>query len=55
MLKALKNALEKPISTKKLINMAKFVLKNNFFELNNSVKQQVSIEFRLYFQTFPNP
>lgn len=42
MLKALKNALEKPISTKKLINMAKFVLKNNFLEFNGSIIQQVS-------------
>ena len=45
-LKALKNALEKReqkhIPTKKLINMAKLVLKNNFFEFNGFVKQQVS-------------
>ena len=45
-LQALKNALEKGeqkhIPTKKLINLAEFVLKNNFFEFNGSVKQQVS-------------
>ena len=45
-LKALKNALEKRkqkhIPTEKLINIAEFVLKNNFFELNSYVKQQVS-------------
>ena len=45
-LQAFKNALEKRkqkhIPTEKLINMAEFVLKNNFFEFNGSVKQQVS-------------
>ena len=45
-LKALKNVLEKReqkhFPTEKLINMAEFVLKNNFFEFNGSVKQQVS-------------
>ena len=45
-LKALKNALDKRkqkhITTEKLINMVEFVLKNNFFEFNVSVKQQVS-------------
>ena len=46
-LKALKNALKKKrkenhIPTEKLINMAKFVLENNFFGFNGSVKQQVS-------------
>ena len=45
-LKALKNALDKRkqkhIPTEKLINMAEFVVKNNFFEFNGSVKQQVS-------------
>ena len=44
-LKALKNALEKReqnnIPTKKLISVAKFVLKNNFFQFNGFVKQQV--------------
>ena len=44
-LKALKNALDKGkqkyIPTGKLINMGVFVLKNNFFEFNGSVKQQV--------------
>ena len=44
-LQALKNALEKReqkhIPTENLINMAEFVLKNNFFEFNGSVKQQV--------------
>ena len=42
-LQALKNALEKReqkhIPTEKLINMAEFVLKNNFFEFNGSAKQ----------------
>ena len=33
---------EKHIPTEKLISMAEFVLKNNFFEFNGSVKQQVS-------------
>ena len=45
-LQALKNILEKidqkHIPTEKLISMAEFVLKNNFFEFNGSVKQQVS-------------
>ena len=45
-LKALKNALDKRkqkhILTEKLINVAEFVLKNNFFEFNGLVKQQVS-------------
>ena len=45
-LKALKSALEKReqkhIPTEKLINMAEFMLKNNLFEFNRSVKQQVS-------------
>ena len=45
-LQALKNTLEKRgqkhIHTEKLINMAEFVLKINFFEFNGSVKQQVS-------------
>ena len=45
-LKALKNAMEKReqkhILTEKLINTADFVFKNNFFEFNVSVKQQVS-------------
>ena len=45
-MKALKSALEKReqkhIPTEKLINMAEFVLKNNFFEFNRSVKQHVS-------------
>ena len=45
-LKALKNILEKReqkhILTEKLINMTKFVLKNNFFEFNGCLKQQFS-------------
>ena len=45
-LKSLKNALDKRkqkhIPTEKLINMTEFVVKNNFFEFNGSVKQQVS-------------
>ena len=45
-LKALKNALDnreyKSISTEDLIKMARFVLKNNYFEFNGIVKQQIS-------------
>lgn len=45
-LKVLENALEKrkrkPIPTEKSINMAESMLKNNFFELNVSAKQQAS-------------
>ena len=45
-LKALKNDVEKReqehIPTKKLINMAESVVKNNFFEFNGSAKQQIS-------------
>ena len=41
MLKPLKNALKKRgqqhIPTEKLINMAEFVIENNFYELNTSV------------------
>ena len=33
---------QKHIPTEKLINMSEFLLKNNFFEFNGSVKQQVS-------------
>ena len=44
--RAVKNALEnreqKHIPTGKLISMAELVLKNKFFELNGSAKQQVS-------------
>ena len=47
-LKAPKNALEKReqkhIPTENLINMVEFVLKNNFFGFNGSVKQQVSVK-----------
>ena len=45
-LQSFKNALEKRkqknIPTEKLTDMAEFVFKNNFFEFNGSVKQQVS-------------
>ena len=45
-LKALEETLEnrnhKQISTEKLVKMAQFVLKNNFFEFNNDVFQQIS-------------
>ena len=45
-LKALKNALDnrenKSISTEDLIKMARFILQNNYFELNGIVKQQIS-------------
>ena len=45
-LKALKEALEKrdsiQISTLELVEMAKFVLQNNYFEFNGETKQQIS-------------
>ena len=45
-LKALRNALEnrnyKEIPTENLIKMAGFILKNNYFEFNSSVFQQIS-------------
>ena len=45
-LKALDEALEKretiQISTSHLVKMAKFVLQNNYFELNGETKQQIS-------------
>ena len=45
-LQALEQALEtrnhKQISTDRLVKMAQFVLKNNFFEFNNDVFQQIS-------------
>ena len=45
-LKALKKALDKrenrTIATNDLIRMTKFVLKNNYFEFNGQVKQQIS-------------
>ena len=33
---------EKKISTKNLLKMAEFVLKNNYFEFNGQVKHQIS-------------
>ena len=36
------NRKQEHIPTEKLISMAESVLKNNFFEVNGSVKQQVS-------------
>ena len=45
-LRALKEALDKQdkkcIPTEDLVKMAEFVLKNNFFEFNSKIKQQVS-------------
>ena len=45
-LRALKEALDKreqkKSPTKDLVQMADFVLKNNFFEFNNQIKQQIS-------------
>ena len=45
-LRALKEALDKreqkKIPTEDLLQMAEFVLKNNFFEFNNRIKQQIS-------------
>ena len=40
--KALNNRTNKKVSTDDLIKMAKFVLKNNYFEFNGKVKQQIS-------------
>ena len=39
---ALENRIHKQISTDKLVKMDQFVLKNNFFEFNNDVFQQIS-------------
>ena len=45
-LKALREVLEKreqkKIPTEELVKMAQFVLKNNFFEFNCQIKQQIS-------------
>ena len=45
-LRALKEALDKQeqkkIPTEDLMQMAQFVLKNNFFEFNSQIKQQIS-------------
>ena len=40
--KALNNGTNKKFSTKDLVKMAKFVLKNNYVEFNGKVKQQIS-------------
>ena len=40
---ALENRNHKQISTDKLVKMAQFVLKNNFYEFNNDVFQQISV------------
>ena len=44
-IRALKEALDKPeqkkFSTEDFVQMAEFVLKNNFFEFNNQIKQQI--------------
>ena len=46
-LRALREALDKQdkkcIPTEDLVKMAEFVLKNNFFEFNSKIKQQVSV------------
>ena len=39
--KALNNRTNKKVSTEDLVKMAKFVLKNNYFEFNGKVKQQI--------------
>ena len=39
--KALNNRTNKKVSTKDLVKIAKFVLKNNYFEFNGKVKQQI--------------
>ena len=45
-LRALREALdkrdEKTIPTEELLKMAEFVLKNNYFEFGNEIKQQIS-------------
>ena len=40
--KALNSRTNKKVSTEHLVKMAKFVLKNNYFEFNGKVKQQIS-------------
>ena len=40
--KALNNRTNKKVSTEDLVKMAKFFLKNNYFEYNAKVKQQIS-------------
>ena len=40
--KALNNRTNKKVSTEDVVKMAKFVLKNNYFEFNSKVKQQIS-------------
>ena len=40
--KALNSRTNKKVSTEDLVKMAKFVLKNNYFEFNGKVKQQIS-------------
>ena len=39
--KAFNNRTDKKVSTGDLVKMAKFVLKNNYFEFNGKVKQQI--------------
>ena len=39
---ALNSSINKKVSTEDLVKMAKFVLKNNYFEFNGKVKQQIS-------------
>ena len=45
-LRALREALdkrdEKAIPTEELLEMVEFVLKNNYFEFGNEIKQQIS-------------
>ena len=40
--KALNNCTNKKVSTEDLVKVAKFVLKNNYFEFNGKAKQQIS-------------
>ena len=40
--KDLNDCTNKKVSTEDLVKMAKFVLKNNYFEFNGKVKQQIS-------------
>ena len=40
--KKLEERVEKKIASSNLVNMAEFVLKNNYFEFNSKVKKQIS-------------
>ena len=42
LVKTLNNRTNKKVSTEDLVKTAEFVLKNNYFEFNGKVKQQIS-------------